>query len=83
MAPSYRTRKRLSLLILAVGMPLYIVVAVTVLGLFDRPPLWLELLVYVALGMLWVLPFRAIFRGIGQADPNAPPDIGRGDDRHP
>jgi predicted membrane channel-forming protein YqfA (hemolysin III family) len=83
MAPSYRTRKRLSLLILAVGMPLYIVVAVTVLGLFDRPPLWLEILVYVALGMLWVLPFRAIFRGIGQADPNPPPDIGRGDDRHP
>ena len=70
---SYRTRRRLSLLILLVGMPLYIVAAVTVVNLFDRPPFWLEIGVYVALGFLWAIPFRAVFRGVGQADPDKKP----------
>lgn len=69
MALAYRTRKRLAILILLVGLPLYIVAAVTVVDLFDRPPLWLELAVYVGLGLLWITPLRAIFRGIGQPDP--------------
>ncbi len=69
MALSYRTRKRLALLILLVGLPLYVVVAVTVVNWLDRPPIWAELLVYVGLGFLWALPFRSIFRGIGQPDP--------------
>lgn len=71
MALSYRARRRLSLLILLVGMPLYVVAAVTVVNLFDRPPLWLEGVIYVALGLLWAIPFRAVFRGVGQADPDA------------
>ena len=71
MALSYRARRRLSLLILLVGMPLYIVAAVTVVNLFDRPPLWLEGVIYVALGFLWAIPFRAVFRGVGQTDPDA------------
>jgi hypothetical protein len=69
MALGYRTRKRLSLLILVVGLPLYIAAAVFVVSLFERPPVWLEVLVYVALGFAWALPFRAVFRGVGQADP--------------
>lgn len=71
MALSYRTRKRLSLLILLVGLPLYIAAAVFVVSLFDRPPVWLEFVVYVALGIVWALPFRAVFRGVGQPDPEA------------
>lgn len=71
MALSYRTRKRLSLLILAVGLPLYIAAAVFVVSLFERPPVWLEFLVYVALGIVWALPLRAVFRGVGQPDPDA------------
>lgn len=71
---SYKARRRWSLVILLVGLPLYIVAAVTVMNWLDRPPLWLELAVYVGLGILWALPFRAVFRGIGQADPNAPRD---------
>jgi predicted membrane channel-forming protein YqfA (hemolysin III family) len=73
MALSYRARRRLSLLILLVGMPLYIVAAVTVMNLFNRPPFWLEIGVYVVLGFLWILPFRAVFRGVGQSDPDAAP----------
>ena len=69
MALGYKARRRLSLLILLVGVPLYIVAAVTVVALFDRPPFWLEMVIYVVLGVLWTIPFRAVFRGIGQSDP--------------
>jgi membrane protein implicated in regulation of membrane protease activity len=67
----YRTRRRLSLLILVVGLPLYIAAAVWLVSLFERPPVWLEFLVYVVLGVAWALPFRAVFRGVGQPDPEA------------
>lgn len=71
MALSYKARRRWSLVILLIGLPLYIVAAVTVVTWFDRPPIWLEVLVYVALGILWALPFKAVFRGVGKADPDA------------
>lgn len=70
MALSYKARRRWSLVILLIGLPLYIVVAVTVVGWFDRPGILLELVIYVGLGILWALPFRAVFRGIGKADPD-------------
>ncbi|MEM9394274.1 MAG: DUF2842 domain-containing protein [Pseudomonadota bacterium] len=72
MALSYKARRRWSLVILLLGLPLYIVTAVTVMNWLGRPPLWVEFLVYVALGVLWALPFKFIFKGIGQADPNPP-----------
>ncbi|MBY6057305.1 DUF2842 domain-containing protein [Leisingera daeponensis] len=68
---SYKARRRWALVILLVGMPVYIVAAVTVLNWLDRPPLWLELVVYVALGIVWVLPFKFVFRGVGKEDPDA------------
>jgi hypothetical protein len=77
-ALSYKARRRWALVILLVGMPLYVVAAVTLVGLFDRPPFLLELAIYVGLGFLWALPFRFIFRGIGQADPDAKKTDGQG-----
>lgn len=71
MTLSYKARRRWSLVILLVGLPVYIVVATTIMGWLDRPPVWLELLVYVGLGIAWALPFRAVFRGVGQADPDS------------
>ncbi|WP_283967437.1 DUF2842 domain-containing protein [Tritonibacter sp. AK171] len=68
---SYRARRIWALVILLVGMPLYIVLAVTIMNLLDRPPIWLELLVYVALGVVWVLPFKFVFKGVGKEDPDA------------
>jgi Protein of unknown function (DUF2842) len=73
MALSYKARRRLSLLILVVGVPAYIVAAVTIIGLLDRPAFWLELSIYVGLGFLWALPFKAVFRGVGQPDPDVLP----------
>jgi hypothetical protein len=67
----YKARRRWSLVILLVGLPLYIVAAVTVMNMLERPPFLVELLVYVALGIVWALPFRFVFRGIGRDDPDA------------
>ncbi|RMA40928.1 DUF2842 domain-containing protein [Rhodophyticola porphyridii] len=71
MALSYKTRRRLSLLILLLGLPLYIAAAWFVVSLIERPPVLVELAIYVVLGILWALPFKAVFRGVGQADPDA------------
>ncbi len=71
MSLSYAARKRWSLVVLLIGLPVYIVVAVNVIDLFDRPSLWRELLVYLGLGVVWALPLKFLFKGIAQTDPNA------------
>ncbi len=67
-----KARKRWSLLILVIGLPLYIVVAITLVNWMDRAwgrqPILVELAVYVVLGILWALPFRKVFRGIGKPE---------------
>ena len=70
MALSYKTRKRWCLLLLVVGLPLYIIVAVSLVGLLERPSFLIELLIYVGLGVIWAFPFKFLFKGIGQADPD-------------
>jgi hypothetical protein len=71
---TYRTKRILSLLILLVGLPLYIVVATTVVGWIERPHIVLEVAIYLALGFLWALPFKAVFKGVGREDPEKPPE---------
>jgi hypothetical protein len=71
MALSYKARRRWSLVILLVGLPAYVVAVITVLNMLGRPPLVVEFLVYVVLGIVWAIPFRAVFRGIGKPDPDA------------
>ncbi len=71
---TYRTKRILSLLILLVGLPLYIVVATTIVGWIERPHIVLEVAIYLALGFLWALPFKAVFKGIGREDPDKPGD---------
>jgi hypothetical protein len=70
---SWAARRRWSLVLLLVGLPLYIVAAVTIMNRLDRPGFVVEFVVYVALGVLWALPFRFVFLGIGRADPDAAP----------
>ncbi len=69
---SYKARRRWSLAILLIGLPVYIIAAISAVALLERPSLWAELAIYVGLGVVWALPFRFIFRGIGQADPDGP-----------
>lgn len=76
MALSYKARKRLSLAILVLGVPAYIVVCVSLMNWLypdplNKPSIWVELLIYVGMGVLWAIPLKSIFKGIGQADPDA------------
>lgn len=70
---SYRLRKFLSALVLLVWLPLYIVVAATIVSEMERPSILVELGLYAVLGILWALPFRWLFRGIGRQDPDKHP----------
>lgn len=66
----FRTRRRLALLILIVWLPVYVVLAITVINMFDRPPVFVEFLTYVGVGVAWALPFRSVFRGVGRDESN-------------
>ncbi len=72
MTLSWKARRRWALFALVVALPLYIVVAVTVVTLFERPPFLLELAIYIVLGILWAFPLKKLFMGISQPDPDAP-----------
>ncbi|MBM7069842.1 DUF2842 domain-containing protein [Actibacterium sp. 188UL27-1] len=74
MALSYKARRGWALVILLIGLPVYIVAVITVKDWLDRPSILIDLLIYLSLGIVWILPFRFIFRGIGQADPDEPQD---------
>ncbi|MGY6633652.1 MAG: DUF2842 domain-containing protein [Alkalilacustris sp.] len=67
----YKTRRKWAILILVVGLPVYILVAVAIMSAFERPHFLIEALIYLALGVLWAIPLRFVFLGVGQADPDA------------
>lgn len=70
MALSYKARRRWSLIILLVGLPLYIVISVNVIDLFGIQNKLIQLIVYVVFGVLWAFPLKSVFKGIGQEDPD-------------
>ena len=70
MTIGYKNRRRISLILLLVGLPTYIIFAINLVALFERPSLLVELLIYLGLGIIWAFPFKFIFKGIGQADPD-------------
>ncbi|SIT81890.1 Protein of unknown function [Yoonia rosea] len=73
---TYKARKKLALFVLVVGLPIYIIVAVTIMSYMMtqevRFPLVVEFIVYVVLGIGWAFPLKWVFKGIGQPDPDAP-----------
>ena len=73
MTLSWKARRRWALVLLLIGLPAWIILAVVLVHQFDRPPIWLEFVIYGALGVIWALPFKWLFKGIGQADPDAAP----------
>ena len=70
MTIGYKNRRRISLILLLVGLPIYIIFAVNLVALFERPSILVELFIYLGLGIIWACPFKFIFKGIGQADPD-------------
>ena len=71
---SHKARKRWSIFALVVALPLYVVVTVNVVEMFDRPPFLVELMIYMVLGMVWAIPLKKVFLGVGKPDPDAPPE---------
>ena len=72
----YKARKRWALVILLIGLPAYVVVSVSLMNWLwpdpmDKPGILVELAIYVGLGVLWALPLKRLFRGLGQPDPDA------------
>ncbi len=71
---TYKARKRLALFVLVVGLPIYIIIAVTIMSAMMnqsvRFPLMIEFIVYVGLGIGWAFPLKWVFKGIGQPDPD-------------
>ncbi|MDT2075547.1 MAG: DUF2842 domain-containing protein [Planktomarina sp.] len=74
MALSYKARKRWSLIILVIGLPLYAGLVVNFIAILPALPKVLELIMYVFLGIAWIIPLKYVFQGIGQADPDADND---------
>ena len=65
---SYKLKRRLSLLILVVGLPVYIILILNLISSFDRPNFVVELLIYLLSGVVWAFPLKSVFRGDGQAE---------------
>ena len=65
---SYKLKRRLSLLILVVGLPVYVVVIINLISSFERPNFLVELLIYLLSGVVWAFPLKSVFRGVGQAE---------------
>ena len=65
---SYKLRRRLALLILVFGLPVYIILIVNLISSFERPNFVVELLIYLFSGVVWAFPLKSVFRGVGQAE---------------
>ena len=76
MALSWKARRRLALLVLLVALPAYIVAVVTVVGLFNPQNFLVQLAIYIGLGVVWALPLKAVFKGVGQPNPDDSEDHG-------
>ena len=63
---SYRLKKLFALLVLLLWLPVYIVLVLNLLTFFERPNLFIELLIYIIVGVFWAWPFKSLFKGIGQ-----------------
>ena len=57
----YKTKRILSLFVLLVILPIYVVVAVTIINMFQRMPIFFEFIIYILLGIVWALPLKFIF----------------------
>ncbi len=69
MTLAHAIRRKLALVTVCLGLPVYVVLAVTLVTTFDRLPFLLEALLYILIGIGWIFPTRWIFIGVGKADP--------------
>ncbi len=72
MALSYKARRRWSLFILVIGLPVYIAAVWFMLSLLEAWPVWLQIVICLVFSIAWAFPLKSVFLGVGQADPDAP-----------
>ena len=57
-----------AILVLVLGIPLWIFVAVSAMdwaqARFGPLPFWVEMLGWIALGLVWIFPLRGVFLGV-------------------
>lgn len=68
---SYKARRRWSLVLLLVWLPIYVIIAATIMSGLGRQHILVELVIYLVLGVAWAIPFKFIFKGVGKEDPDA------------
>lgn len=77
---THKAKKRWALFVLLVGLPVYIGLCVMLADwsreAMGRPSVFVELAIFVGMGVLWAFPLKKIFLGVGQADPNESADAG-------
>lgn len=66
---SIKTKKLLSAVVILIWMPLYVFLAIPILSNLPRLPILIEVAIYILAGIIWVLPFRFVFLGVGKAAP--------------
>ncbi|GLQ34605.1 hypothetical protein GCM10007939_08880 [Amylibacter marinus] len=74
MALSYKARRRWSLVLLLIWMPVYIILCIGIIAMLPPLHFILQFVMYLVLGVAWALPFKSLFRGVGKPDPDAPVD---------
>ena len=57
-------RKKLAYLILLIFLPVYIIIAVSIMNYLGQLNIWIELIIYILLGVVWIFPFKFIFKGL-------------------
>ena len=65
---SYKSRRAWALVVVVIGMPIYIILALNVMVRIDRLPIWAEVPVYILLGTIWIVPFKRLFLGVAQPE---------------
>lgn len=66
----YKLKRILTLIALVILLPVYIIVVVGFLESADDRLHWfLEILLYLFFGLVWIFPLRYIVSGVGKADP--------------
>jgi hypothetical protein len=52
-------------------MPVYIIIVANLVALLPELSKIVEFFMYVVLGIVWIIPVKFIFMGIGQEEPDA------------
>lgn len=76
MAMTPKGRARLSILVLVVVLPIWIIIAVNLADLVSRENILVELLVFAVLGVVWILPFKKLFLGVAAKNRDDQPPEG-------